>query len=78
MVKTSRSNATGTGAIPGQRAKIPHASRAKTQNIKRKHCCNKFNKDFKNGPHLKKIKEKNVLRCQQELWMFGEPYLLTL
>ena len=50
------------GAVPGQRAKIPHASRPKTQNITQKHCCNKFNKDFKNGPHLKKIKEKNVLR----------------
>ena len=26
----------------------------KNQNIKQKQHCNKFNKDFKNGPHLKK------------------------
>ena len=26
----------------------------KTQNIKRRQCCNKFNKDFENGPHQKK------------------------
>ena len=30
MVKTSSSNAEGTSLIPGQGAKIPHASRLKT------------------------------------------------
>ena len=30
MVKTSPSNAEGVGSIPGQGAKIPHASRPKT------------------------------------------------
>ena len=30
----------------------------KTQNIKQKQYCNKFNKDFKNGPHQKIIKIK--------------------
>ena len=30
---------------------IPHASRPKEQNIKQKEYCNKFNKDFKNGPY---------------------------
>ena len=25
----------------------------KNQNIKQKQCCNKFNKDFENGPHTK-------------------------
>ena len=30
------------------------AKKSKTkQNIKQKQSCNKFNKDFKNGPHLK-------------------------
>ena len=54
MVKTSPSNAGGAGSIPGRGAKIPHALRPKNQNIKQMQCCNKFNKDFKNGPHQKK------------------------
>ena len=28
----------------------------KNQNMKQEQCCNKFNKDFKNGPHQKKEK----------------------
>ena len=53
-------NAGGTGSIPGQGAKIPHASGPKNQNIKQKQYYNKFNKDFKNGPHQKKkLKKKN-------------------
>ena len=54
MVKTSSFNAGGAGLIPNQGAKIPHASQSKNQNIKQKQYCNKFSKDFKNGPHLKK------------------------
>ena len=46
MVKTSPSNAGGAGLIPGQGAKIPHASGPKNQKIKQKQYCNKFNKDF--------------------------------
>ena len=61
MVKTSPSNTGGTGLIPGQGAKIPYASAIKP---KQKQYCNKFNKDFKNGPHkkknLKKKKDKEV------------------
>ena len=53
MVETLPFNAGGTCSIPGQGAKIPHASWAKNQNIKQKPYCNKFNKDFKNGPHQK-------------------------
>ena len=34
VVKTSPSNAGGVGSIPGQGAKIPHASGPKTHNIK--------------------------------------------
>ena len=49
MVMISPSNAGGAGSIPGQGAKIPHASRPRNQNIKQKQYCNKFNKDFKNG-----------------------------
>ena len=54
VVKTSPSNAGGTGSIPGQGAGIPHSSQSKNKNIKQKQHCNTFNKDFKNGPHQKK------------------------
>ena len=47
VVKTSPSNAEGAGLIPGQGAKIPHASLPKNQNIKQKQYCNKLNKDLK-------------------------------
>ena len=58
MVKTSPSNAGGADSVPGRGAKVPHAWGPKTQNLKHKHCCNKFSKDFKNGPHQKKKKTK--------------------
>ena len=57
VVKTSSSNAGGAGSIPGQGAKIPHASGPKNQNIKQKQYCNKFSKDFENV-HIKKIFKK--------------------
>ena len=61
MVKTSPSNAGGIDSNPDGRAKIPHASLPKTQNIKEKQYCNKFNKDFKDGPHPK-TKKNNLKR----------------
>ena len=51
VVKTLSSSAGGRGSIPGRRAKILQVSWPKNQNIN-KHC-NKFDKDFKNGPHQK-------------------------
>ena len=53
MVKTLPSNAGGAGSIPGGGAKIPHASGPKNENIKQKQYYNKFNQDFKSGPHQK-------------------------
>ena len=47
MVKPSPSNAGGMCSICGLGAKIPHVSQPKTQNIKQKQYCNKFNKDCK-------------------------------
>ena len=44
----------GTDLIPGQGVKIPHSLWPKPQNIKQKQHCNKFSKDFKNGPQGKK------------------------
>ena len=53
VVKTSLSTARGAGSIPVWRAKIPQALQPKTQNIKQKEYCNKFNKYFKIHPHQK-------------------------
>ena len=62
VVKTSPSNAGGMGSIPGWGPKIPHASWPKNQNIKQRKYCNKFHKDFKNGPHQKILKKKKKKR----------------
>ena len=50
LVKTSPSSAEGVDSIPGGRTKVhmPCGQKSKTQD--KKHW-NKFNKDFKNGPH---------------------------
>ena len=59
VVKTLPSNVGGEGSIPGQEAKIPHATWPKNQSIKQKQYCKKFNKDIKNRTHEKQIfKEK--------------------
>ena len=62
MDKTVPSNEGGAGSIPGPGARIPHALWPKNQNITQKQYCNKFNKDFKNGPHQKKksLKKKSL------------------
>ena len=44
--------------IPAQGAKIPHASWPKNKDLKQKQYCNKFTKDFKNGPHQKNLQKK--------------------
>ena len=53
VVKTLPSNAGSVGSIPGEEAKIDPTCLVakKTQNIKQKQYGDKFNKDFKNGPH---------------------------
>ena len=51
VTKTSASNAGGMSLVPVQGTKILQASQAKNQNIKYKQYCNKFNRDFLNGPH---------------------------
>ena len=53
-VKTQSFNTESVSLIPGQEAKIPLALQPKNRNIKLKQYCNKFNKDFENGPHSKK------------------------
>ena len=60
VVKTLPSSAGGVGSIPGQGAKLTHALRQKKKKKKKKTpqkwYCNKFYKDFKNGPHKKNLK----------------------
>ena len=60
VVRTLPFNAGNADLIPGWEAKIPYAlwqkKKKKNQNTKEKQCCNKFNKDFLNGPLLKKKK----------------------
>ena len=62
VVKTLPSKVGGAGLIPSQGAEIPHASwpKNKKQNKTKRQIqyCNKFNKDFKNGPHPKNLKKK--------------------
>ena len=45
-------------------AKTPHASWPENQNTKEKQCCNKFNKDFKNGPHQKILRKRTIVSPQ--------------
>ena len=71
VVKTSTSSKRGEGSIPGWGAKIPRASRPENQNIKWKQYCTRFNKDFKNGPHLKKIIIKNKI-ILYKVWLLAD------
>ena len=55
MVKTSPPVLGVQVSIPGQGTQISHMPWVqKSQNLKQKQSCNKFNKDFKNGPSQKK------------------------
>jgi hypothetical protein len=61
VIKPSPSNAGGMGSIRGLGAKIPHASEPKTQNIKQKQYCNKFNKDCKMLKKKNKHRKRNTM-----------------
>ena len=60
VVETLPSKAGGVGQTSGQEAKIPHASHPKKRNMKQRQYCNKFNKDFFNGPSEKKSKNIGI------------------
>lgn len=58
-VKTSPCNEEGGGTISGWEAEIPHASWPKKPKHKQQRkYCNKFNRNFKNGPQQKKCFKK--------------------
>ena len=59
VVKTSSSSTGSMGPIPGQGAKIPHAS--KNQTIKHKQYCNKFNKDQKRTSTFTKLRSWHLV-----------------
>ena len=73
MVKTSPSSV-GVGGGRGMaqslvrelRSHMPQGQKEKKpKNLKQKQYCNKFNKDFKNGPRLKNLKTKQNLPFPQ-------------
>ena len=71
MVQTLPSCAGGVGLIPGWGDKIPHASWPKSQNLKKQdQYCNRFNKDFKNGPQQNSKKKAGtvMLSCIDYRW----------
>ena len=78
VVKTLPSNARGVDLICGHRVRILHALMAKKKKKKKnklqKQYCNKFNKDFKNGPHQK----KSFLKMNQLLELLNCNFLLSI
>ena len=60
--KTSPFNAGCVCLIPGPGATISHVFQPKSQYMKWKQYCNKFNKDFQNVPHQKKNLKKKKLK----------------
>ena len=58
MVKAWPSNVGGAGLIPDWGPKVPCASGAEKPKYKK--YCDKFNKEFKNGPPQKKKKKKRL------------------
>ena len=69
VVKTSPSNAGGTGLIPGWGAKIPHALQPKNQNIKNKSNIVTNSMKTLKMVHIKKIfKKRAVIENQTSLF----------
>ena len=83
VVRTLPFNAGNADLIPGWEAKIPYAlwqKKKKNQNTKEKQCCNKFNKDFLNGPLLKKkkksLKNKKKRKCERSICLKSSYHLM--
>ena len=62
VAKTLPSSAGAVASITGQGAKTSRASWPKNQNAKQKHCCNRFNKNFKNRKKKCKNNGENTIR----------------
>ena len=74
MDKTSPSKVGGAGSIPGWKAKIPPLRWPKSQNIKKKQYCNKFNKGFKTWYTFKKNLQK-INKCML-IWQLSQYNLI--
>ena len=55
MIQTSSFKIEGEGSILHRDLRSHMPQGQKSQKIKQKQYCNRFNKDFKNGPHPKKL-----------------------
>ena len=68
MVKASPSNAGSADSFPSQETTIPHGSwPEKPKHKKQKQYCNKFNKEFKNGPREKSLKREKEKKRNPEV-----------
>ena len=65
VVETSPSNEEGVRSMPGRGSHMPHDQNIKTKN--RSSYYNKFNKNFKNVPHQKKILKKKAQKVSKSL-----------
>ena len=72
MVEISPSNAGGVGSIPGQGARIPHASWPKNEGIKQKQYITNSIKTLK-MPHIKKKSLKKYDENRARLFCLRQP-----
>ena len=71
VVKILPAHAGGAALIPSWETEVPHALWPKNQTTKQKKYSNKFNKDFKTGPHQKIMKKMGNQRCLPNSWESG-------
>ena len=75
VVKTSPSNSGAEGSIPVRNLRSHMPGAKKLKNVKQKQSCNRFNKDFKNGPHQKKSKKKKKKRNDNFFFLISELHI---
>ena len=71
VVQTLPSKAEGERSIPGQGARITHASRPKNQNVKQKQSFHKFNED-ENGLQKNSLKSTKLGKVLGDAGVFLE------
>ena len=76
-IKTSPSNVGSVGSIPGRGSKTPHASRPKNWNMNQKQYCNRFSKDFKNGPREKQNENEQASCFTVDTYIQRLPWWLS-
>ena len=71
VVKTLPSNARGKGSVPGRELRSHNPQGQRKETIEQKQYCNKFKKDFKNGPHPTTTKKKVLKKKKIPAWSRG-------